>query len=79
VFSLFETKVQPIFEQINSLVILNVKLRQARDLLLPKLNVASSNLVSRSKQIKDLAKSAKSFYFYMGPPMGPLDFFDQTK
>ncbi len=37
IFTLFETRVQPIFEQINALTIWNGKLRQARDLLLPKL------------------------------------------
>jgi type I restriction enzyme S subunit len=54
VFSLFETKVQPIFEQINSLVILNVKLRQARDLLLPKLMSGALD-VSRITLPKEVA------------------------
>lgn len=37
IFLMFETRVQLFFEQINSLLIWNEKLRQARDLLLPRL------------------------------------------
>jgi type I restriction enzyme, S subunit len=37
VFTAFEATVQPIFEQINALIIWNEKLHEARDLLLPKL------------------------------------------
>lgn len=37
IFSAFEANAQPVFEQINSLTTWNEKLRQARDMLLPKL------------------------------------------
>jgi type I restriction enzyme S subunit len=49
----FEAKIRPVFEQINALINWNEKLKQARDMLLPKLMSGALD-VSRITVLKEI-------------------------